>query len=266
MAMATTNRSGVTIFYREVGEGEPVLLIQGLEVDNRGWAAQVPALRQKFRCISFDNRDIGQSEFVPGGYRISDMAADAVGVLDELGIEKAHVVGFSMGGAIAQEFALTYPERLNKLALIGTFVWMDERFQQMNRARANIRGKLSLEDYTRANFPTVYTSRDYAVPGLVEGIIQRVLENAAIAQPNEAFTRQITAILAYDGRERIQDISAPTLVICGDEDYLCPPAQSKLLADTIPNARLELIPEAGHGVIWTRADEVNPLLMSFLGG
>src|SRR5262245_17489322 len=100
--MATTNASGSSIFVREPGEGTPVVLIQGIEVDNRGWAAQVPALRERFRCISFDNRDIGQSEFVPGGYAIADMARDAVAVLDELGIERAHVVGFSMGGAIAQ--------------------------------------------------------------------------------------------------------------------------------------------------------------------
>lgn len=264
--MATTTRSGISIFYREIGEGEPILFIQGLEVDNRGWAAIVPAFRDRYRCISLDNRDIGQSEFVPGGYTVADMARDAIAVLDEAGVESAHIVGFSMGGAIAQELAIDYPDRVKKLVLIGTFPWLDERLKAANRSRIKVREQLSVEDYTRANFPNVYTSRDYDQPGLIEGIIERVVANAAAAQPNDAFARQSDAIRDYDSRERLKNVRAETLVICGEEDYLCPPWQSRLIADAIPGAKLEFVEGAGHGVVFTRGADVSALMAPFLEG
>lgn len=261
--MPSVQANGINVFYREAGEGEPVLLIQGLEVDHRGWAAQVPALKPYFRCISFDNRDIGQTDFVPAGYTIRDMAGDAVGVLDALGIERAHVVGFSMGGSIAQRVAIEHPERVNKLALLSTLATGDGHFRALNEGRSHQRAALDLETYTRASFPLVYTARDYAVPGQVEDIIQRVIANPT-PQPNEAFARQIQALTSYDGEGDLGRITAPTLILCGDEDVLTPPRFSRILNERIKDSKLVLVHEAGHGVIWTRADEVNEALLNFL--
>ena len=104
--MPRVEANGLGIFYREAGDGPPVLLVQGLEMDHRGWAMQLPALRDRFRCLSFDNRDVGQSDRARAPYTVKEMAADALGLLDALGVRRAHVVGFSMGGAIAQEIAI----------------------------------------------------------------------------------------------------------------------------------------------------------------
>ncbi len=261
--MPTVDVRGVTIFYREAGEGEPVLLIQGLEVDHRGWVQQVPTLKEKYRCISFDNRDIGQSSMLSGTYTTRDMMDDAVGVLDAAGVQRAHVIGFSMGGAVAQEIAINHPERVNRLILIDTFASTSAWFRAMNEGRARIRSLVSLEDYTRANFPTVYTARDYDVPGQIETTIERVLANPN-GQPNDAFARQVAAINAHHSADRLGRIAAPTLIICGDEDFLTPPKLSREMHAGIKGSKLVWIAEAGHGVIWTRGPEVNAAIMEFL--
>ena len=98
--------TGFELFYRESGGGEPILWIMGLGNDHRGWAYQAPAFRERFRCITYDNRDVGQSQLTDGPYSVADLAEDAIGLLDALGVEQAHVVGFSMGGAQAQELAV----------------------------------------------------------------------------------------------------------------------------------------------------------------
>ena len=261
--MPRVEANGLGIFYREAGDGPPVLLVQGLEMDHRGWAMQLPALRDRFRCLSFDNRDVGQSDRARAPYTVKEMAADALGLLDALGVRRAHVVGFSMGGAIAQEIAIEHPERVDRLALLSTYTSADARFRALNEGRKALRAKLSLEEYCRATFPLVYTDRDYGVPDLVEATIQRVLANPN-PQEADAFARQVDAVDAHHSEDRLQRIAAPTLVLCGEEDLLTPPRFSRLMAERIPKAQLVLIPEAGHGVVWTRADEVNQHLLRFL--
>lgn len=261
--MARVEVNGQGIFYREAGEGPPLLLIQGLEIDHRGWAMQVPVLREHFRCISFDNRDVGQSDLAKDSYTVREMATDALGLLDALGVQRAHIVGFSMGGAIAQEIAIEHPQCVDKVALLATYTSADARFRALNEGRKALRANLTLEEYCRATFPLVYTDRDYAVPDLVETTIQRVLANPN-PQPPAAFARQVDAVNSHYSEDRLQRIAAPALVLCGEEDLLTPPRFSRLMAKRIPSAKLVLIPEAGHGVIWTRADEVNQHLLRFL--
>ncbi len=125
--MPATNVGDIELHYRDDGAGQPVLFIQGLGVDHRGWAPVCAPLSKRFRCISFDNRDVGRSSQVEAQYDVVDMAGDALGLLDALGIERADVVGVSMGGVIAQEIAIRHPERVRRLALVSTYTSGDPR-------------------------------------------------------------------------------------------------------------------------------------------
>src|SRR5438046_922911 len=116
--MPTTTANNIEIFYRDDGAGQPVLFIQGLGVDHRGWAGVTRPLSSRFRCVSFDNRDVGRSSQVETEYDVLDMMGDALGLLDALDIAQADIVGVSMGGVIAQEMAIRHPERVRRLVLV----------------------------------------------------------------------------------------------------------------------------------------------------
>ncbi len=262
--MPHVKANGINVFYREAGEGEPVLLLQGFEMDHRGWSVQAQVLRQHFRCVSIDNRDVGQTDRASGPYSVADMAADALGVLDALDIERAHVVGHSLGGAIGQEMAISHPERVDKLALISSYVYMGSRDRAIAEARKVSRAKMSLGEYYTAIFPWIYSEADYSVTGQVETILERASANPE-PQPYDAYCRQSDAVVSHDTRGRLGRISAPTLVLAGDADLATPLEQSEQLRDGIPNARLQVIKGGGHGILWTQqAEQVNEALLAFL--
>ncbi len=262
--------TGLELFYRETcppdrrgGEGEPILWIMGLGNDHRGWAYQVPAFRDRFRCITYDNRDCGQSQLAEGPYTVADMAEDAVGLLDALGVEQAHVVGFSMGGAQAQELAVHHPERVRRLVLCNTYSSRDERGAAIFRGRVLMREKLSPEEYTRLLLPWVYTVRDYARPGFIEQTVEALL-NDPYPQSPDAFRRQVEATIAHDMEDRLGQIKAPTLLLFGEDDITTPLRFARALEAGIPNATLTLVPGAGHGLPWSHPGEFTRAVRAFL--
>jgi pimeloyl-ACP methyl ester carboxylesterase len=255
--------TGFDLFYREGGEGDAVLWIMGLGNDHRGWAYQVPAFRDRYRCITFDNRDCGQSQLADGHYSSADMAEDAVALLDALDIERAHVVGFSMGGAQAQEVAIRHPERVRKLVLCNTYTSRDPRGESIFRGRALQREKLSLEEATRQMLPWVYTHEDYRREGFIEATVESIL-NDPYPQSLDAFRRQIEATLDFDARSRLGEIRAETLLLFGEDDITTPLRFARELQAGIPNARLTLVPGAGHGLPWSHAEEFNRIVGEFL--
>lgn len=264
--MPFADANGMRLFYRETGQGPPVLLIQGFEMDHRGWARILPHLRDRFRCITFDNRDVGQSSRATGPYTPREMARDAVGLLDALGVERAHIVGHSLGGAVAQEVALGWPERVDRLALLSTYVRQGPRHRAMAQARRVMRARLSLREYYEALFPWVYSDADYEVPGQVEEILERASANPS-PQEYDAYCRQLEAVMAHNTEGRLGAIRAPTLVLTGERDLLTPLEESERLAREIPHARLVVVPRAGHGLLWTRdAEAVGRHLRAFLEG
>ena len=255
--------TGVELFYRESGKGEPILWIMGLGNDHRGWAYQAPAFRDRFRCITYDNRDAGQSQQAEDQYTVADLAADALGLLDALHIERAHVVGFSMGGAQAQELAIGHPGRVRRLVLCSTYASRDDRGAAVFRGQALLRERLSPEEYQRVTLPSVYTHREYARPGFIEDTIEAIL-NDPHPQPLEAYRRQVEATIAVDTESRLGDIRAPTLVISGDEDILTPLRFARALHAGVPNAKLHVVEGAGHGLPWSHPEEFNTAVRAFL--
>ncbi len=257
--------TGFELFYREGGMGEPILWIMGLGNDHRGWAYQAPAFRDRYRCITFDNRDCGQSQLATSAYTTAGMAEDAIALLDALDVERAHVVGFSMGGAQAQEIAIRHPARVDRLVLCNTYASSDPRGAAIFRGRVLAREKLPLEDATRLLLPWVYARADYERPAFIEDTVRSLL-NEPYPQQLDSFRRQVEATLAFDTRDRLSEIRAPTLLLFGEEDITTPLRFARELESGIPNATLRLVPGVGHGLPWSHAEEFNSVVGEFLDG
>lgn len=269
--MTTAQINGIEIYYEEHGDpnAEPVLLIMGYLMNAGAWAPQIPALAARYRVIAFDNRGAGRSSQPDEPYTMEQMTADAAGVLDAVGIRSAHVVGASMGGMIAQNFALAHPERVRTLTLACTTPG----------------GPMSA-GYTRMVVlaESVADVEDLAALMTPEAIKQIMLEHftpAFIAAPATGFLQmagsmmqypsslagmkgQLAAILAHNTYDRLAQITAPTLIIAGDMDPLVDSLNSRIMAERIPNAELRYFEGLRHGFTAEKPDEVNAVILEFL--
>ncbi len=240
--MPFVENQGYKIYWDEQGTGEPLLLIMGLSYASYMWHRSRPVLSESYRTIAFDNRGVGQSDVPPGTYPIALMASDAAAVLDAAGVKSAHLFGVSMGGMIAQEFALQYPKRVCSLILGCTASGGPHAVRAEPAAiQTLMRRDLTPEESKEAIIPFIY---DSATPR------QRIDEDMAIRMKwyptAQGYAGQLQGLLAWESYSRISQISAPTLVIHGATDRLIPPANAKLIAESIPRAKLVLIPHAGH--------------------
>ncbi|WP_337287361.1 alpha/beta fold hydrolase [Candidatus Methylomirabilis sp.] len=253
----------IELFYQEGGHCEPVVWIHGLGIDHRVWTLQMPLFTQHFRCLAFDNRDTGQSDRTPSSYTIKTMADDALRLMDALAIDKAHVVGLSMGGAIAQELAIAHPTRIKRLVLVSTYTSSDRRGADVLNSFVLMRARFSREEYARATSPWVFTYQNYRIPGLVELAITRFLEDPYFI-PADVYAHQVEAAMSHFAEDRLSRIAAPTLIVAGDEDIMTPMRFARTLHQQIPGARLAVIQGGGHALILTHAEEFNQLVLSFL--
>jgi len=251
------------IYWDEQGHGPPVLLIMGLGYPSLMWYRTRPVLAPRYRTIVLDNRGVGRSSMPPGPYPIALMASDAAAVLDAAGVESAHVFGISMGGMIAQEFALQYPKRVRSLILGCTAsggpraVRAEADATQMIMAR----GQMAPEEAAQAAVPFIY---DSGTPRA------RIDEDLAMRRPwfprAEAYQAQLQGIIAWEAYSRLPQITAPTLVIHGETDRLVPPGNGKLIAERIPGAKLVLIPNAGHIFPTDQPEAAHHAVLEFLSG
>jgi 3-oxoadipate enol-lactonase len=240
--MPFIENKGAKIYWDEQGSGEPLLLIMGLSYPSYMWHRSRPMLAKHFRTIALDNRGVGQSDAPPGVYSIALMASDAAAVLDAAGVESAHVFGASMGGMIAQEFALQYPNRVRSLVLGCTAAGGPCAVQAEPEAlQAILRRDVTPEEAKEAIIPFIY---DPATPR------DRIDEDMAIRMKwyptAQGYMGQLQGIFGWEAYSRIAQITAPTLVIHGETDRLVPAANARLIADKIPGAKLVLIPHASH--------------------
>ncbi|MBV9033351.1 MAG: alpha/beta fold hydrolase [Acidobacteriaceae bacterium] len=255
-----TNR-GARLYWEEHGSGPPVLLIMGLSFTLEMWFRVVPHLIQSYRVILFDNRGIGRSDVPRGPYTIPTMASDAIAVLDAAGVAAAHVVGASMGGMIAQELTLRYPERVHSLILgctacRGLFSkWPNFRKgpNQIGWFRAD---RLQRERGMRQML--------YAVDTLEELIEEDIGIRCRCNWTYKGVLSQLAGILLWSSYRRLPSIKAPTLVVHGEEDHLLPPQNGQLVASRIPGARFELMPRAGHIFITDQPETTMRHLLGFL--
>lgn len=261
--MATAKTNGLKLYYETQGHGEPLLLIYGLAGRGNGWKFQVESLSSHFQTITFDNRGVGETDQPLEAYSLAQMADDAAGLLNGLGIESANVFGISMGGMIAQEFALRHPQRVRKLALgcthpgikhcVPAAAWVMEIFKSLP-------GK-PREQVVRECVPINYSPHTQQHrPELIESLVPLFVDNR---QRLHGYINQVKAIWEFDVFDRLPQITAPTLVMTGSDDVLVPPGNSQLIAERIPNARLIEFSEAGHLFFIEKAEEVNRALLEF---
>ena len=262
MSMARVN--GVNLHYVEVGTGDPVLLIMGFGGDHLAWGFQTPVFAERYRVIAFDNRGAGQSDVPDVPYTTRMLADDAVGLLDHLKIERAHVIGVSMGGMIAQEVALNHPKRVRSVQLHCTLARPDRYMHALIENWRVVRSNVTAEEWMRVVSlwlfaPVTYTER----PELVEAIIQ-----TGIANPHPftltGFLRQGDAVRSHDTLDRLATLAPPALVSVADDDILVPPRFSRELAGAIPRAAFTTIERAGHCYFWERPDAFNAMCLEFL--
>jgi 3-oxoadipate enol-lactonase len=225
------------------GSGPPVLLIMGLGMNATGWWRTIPVLSD-FRVLSFDNRGVGRSERVPGPYTVAEMADDAVSVLDEAGVEAAHVYGISLGGMIAQELALRHPDRVLALVLGATTAGGANLVPASEAVNAfvRLRAQMTAEHAVWASVPINYAARTRRDGG--DRIAEDIAQRLRFPVEPEYYSAQLAAAHSHDAR--VEDIRAPTLVVHGDEDVLIPAANGERLAALIPGAELSMWPGAAH--------------------
>jgi 3-oxoadipate enol-lactonase len=255
----------VRLYYEEHGAGEPLVLVPGFGTGLWIWYRQIPAFAERFRVIAFDPRGVSRSDQRDGGpFGIPSHADDVAALLSALGVERAHVLGASFGGFVAQEFALRHPGRTRSLVLCCTSFGGPRHCPpapETLSAIASTKG-LNTEERVRQNlllaFSPSYVEREREE---VERVISLRAENPV---PESAYTRQLQAALEFDAESRVSGISAPTLVITGDADVIVPHENSFNLAARIPGARLRVVEGGSHTFFIERADEFNRAVIEFI--
>lgn len=260
----TVGSDGVRIHYEVAGraDGEPLLLLQGLGADLKGWAAQRYALGRRYRLVLVDNRGAGGSDKPPGPYDLEVMANDAVAVLDAEGIAAAHVMGASMGGVLAQILAVRRPDRVRSLVLACTACHHHAWRVELLEGWADLAEARGMRALAAEAIRWLVGPRHHVRFRLPFGLLGPIVLNI----PAHAFAAQARAIVAMsdDVRDELRFISVPTLVLVGTQDILTPLPDSEELAELIPGAELSVISGAAHGLMIEAANAFNERVLSFL--
>jgi aminoacrylate hydrolase len=266
--MPVLRRDDVDLSFESDGSGPSILLIQGAGAVGEAWRPQIAALRQFFRCVSFDNRGIGRSGLPPGDLTIEAMANDALALMDSQGIDRFHVAGHSMGGLIAQEVALRARVRVISLALMCTFAhgWQGSRLTPSMLLTA-MRMRIGTRAMRRNAFTELVMPAGYLRQvdrARLAGELAPLFGRDLAEQP-PIVMKQVRAMSRYDAASRLNGLAGiPTLVLSATEDRIAEPRFGRELAQLIPGARYVEIERAGHGVTIQLADKVNDLFVGHL--
>ncbi|MDD5166230.1 MAG: alpha/beta hydrolase [Candidatus Omnitrophica bacterium] len=235
-----------SLYYEVHGKGEPLLLIAGLGSDSSSWAGVIKIFSAQFRTIVFDNRGTGRSGIIRKPYTIRRMADDTVRLLNHLGIERAHVIGHSMGGYIAQEIAINYPGRINKLILEATAPVSSKRNNALFfEFYKKLRKKENFADWVRAWTFWSFSPKTFDSGSFVGTFIKKAAEYPYPVSA-DGFKAQIEAIATFDARPKIGAIKAKTLILEGKDDILITPQEAAMLAKNIHKSVFQLLDDVGH--------------------
>jgi pimeloyl-ACP methyl ester carboxylesterase len=250
----------VSIYYEAHGKGPAFLLVPGIPAISSDWFPFADRLSERFRVVVYDNRGSGRSDAPPGPYSTPQLAGDALSVLDALGIERAHVFGASLGGMIAQELAIGYPERVDRLVLGCTHAGTRDAVRP--RREVSLAFAFETDDWAermRALAPFAFA------PGIDLQLLARFIDKkSGDVEPDHGYRGQIAAVLAHDALDRLSSIERPTLVITGSQDQIIPAENSETLCGSIPRARLEVIEDAGHLFFIEQPERALTVLETFL--
>ncbi len=269
--MPKTEVNGINVYYEVHGRGEPLFLIAGMGADHRSWFPQVTAFGRYFKVITFDGRGIGKTDRPRELYTFEVLANDVVGLMDRLSLDSAHVLGESLGGIVAQETAIDFPQRVRKLILantsVGTGVEMQlhpDLVKSYGQPEGSTQGefdpsKVDIGKAMRAMIGLSFNSRLYR--------LAMTLMATFYVRPStfKGMAEQIKAISSHSTLDRLHLIKSPTLVITGTADRIVPPSMSDILATRIPNARLVKVEGGPHALHVEMRRTFNKEVLDFLG-
>ncbi|GGM42080.1 alpha/beta hydrolase [Paraliobacillus quinghaiensis] len=257
--------NGIDFYYEIHGEGQPLLLLEGLGYGSWMWYKQVKELSKHFKVIIIDNRGVGYTDKPDEEYSIEMFADDAAAVLTKLGITKAHILGVSMGGFIAQQFAVSYPKMVDKLILCSTSfggpnsvpIPPDTLRMMMNGEG----GETSSASAREAVSVALHSETSDKNAAIIDWIIKSKAENA---QPKYAYQRQLMAGASFNGENWTSSIKAETLILAGKGDRVVPYQNAEMLNEKIISSRLEIIDKGGHVFFMEEPEKTNQLIVDFL--
>jgi pimeloyl-ACP methyl ester carboxylesterase len=258
----TIRANGVALRCMVEGDGEPLALVHGVGASLDVWDGVAALLRDRYRIVRYDLRGHGQSEKAPGPYSVEDFAGDLRALLDQLGIERAHVAGHSLGGLVAQSFALDHPGRLRKLALISTVAGRTEDERRRVRERLAMVASGIAGDHFRASLDRWFTDEFRAAnPALLDAY-------AARNQANDpaCYAAAYRVLAETDLAGRLPEIAAETLVMTGEHDQGSNPRMARLMHERIRGSVLRILPVLRHSILVEAPDIVAGLLGDFLAG
>ena len=267
---------GIKICYEILGEGEPVFLVHGFGAKKETWIAQFKPLSEHFKVIRFDNRGAGKSDRPKGAYTMEFFADDIVDLMDFLKIDKAHIIGWSLGGMIVQNFVLKYPNRVNKVVLINTnYGFPDEKGPEVYKNMRIEEVKLkevdpekAFWDGTRTGFYMKFRKQLEANPSKKWYDLwsaEDLIRESTIDPPTiEDIEVQAAALKTHHTLDRLDQIMSPTLLIASSHDRLTPQSSMEEIHSKIPNSTIEVIEKAGHNSPLSKAPEVNKIIIDFL--
>lgn len=261
--MPKVNLNGIELFYEIKGIGEPLLLISGFLCDHTYWSLIMPYFTSQYQIIRIDNRGVGRSSTPDSPYSLQQLAHDAAALLNHLNIHQVHVAGHSMGGQVAQELALLYPQKVKSLILLSSLARGDERFNHIINTWGELPQHIDTKLYQQLILPWIFSENFYSIPEMIEQLIEWAV-NYPFSPPIHSIYHHSRAIIGGDTINRLQNILCPTLVLVGKQDILTPVKFSQQLAAGIPKAKLSVIDGGGHGFIIESPKIVATEMLNFL--
>lgn len=256
--------NGVKIYYQIRGKGDPLVLLMGFGADGNTWEKHVQEYEKHFQCILIDNRGVGLSDQPAGSYSTAMMADDTAAVMVHAGLEKARVAGISMGGAIAQELTLRYPEKVQSLVLISTWAKFNNYAKTVYENLKKMRVASKPEDFTELLQLWIFAPPYYDshLDNLRQ--VQKEAASNLTSQSRDGFEGQLDACIHHDTVDRLSQIKVSTLITVGEMDIFTPPELSDVLDAGIPETEYIKFPKAGHVHHWEDLERFNPLTTQFL--
>ncbi len=268
--------NGIKLSYEIFGDGYPVVLVHGFGDTKEGWRAQTPELSKSFKVIRFDNRGAGNSSRPEGSYELDDFVEDIKGLMDYLKIDKAHIIGWSLGGMLVQNFVLKYPERANKVILINTNAGTpDESGPEAYKNMRLEKEKLKKEDPAKAFWSTARTgfyikfrkqmeaepSKKWYGLWSTEELIEESSKNIATEQEIEL---QGNVLKVHNTKNRLENFANPVLLLSASHDRITPRSSMEEMHELLPNSKFYVVDKAGHNSPLEKTPEVNREIINFL--
>lgn len=256
--------NGTKIYYEVRGKGDPLVLIMGFGADGTVWEKHVSEYEKHFKCIVLDNRGVGKSDQPEGPYSTKLMAEDTIAVMDHAGVDKARVAGISMGGAITQELALNFPDRVHCIALISTWPKFNNYAMTVYENLKKLRVTSKPEEFMELLQLWIFAPPYYEehLDDLKAG--QAGAKDNPNPQTRNGFEGQLDACINHDTVSRLNQIKVPTLITVGDMDIFTPPEFSKILHKGIADSQYVSFPNGGHVHHWEDLERFNKLTTEFL--